>query len=750
MTRFLFAAAFALGAAVVLWIGIGFVGSDPVALSVTLAIALVYALGCVEMLHYRQATATLAQALNPKPNGLDSLTPWLLKLHPSLQNPVRLRVEGEAVALPGPVFTPYLVGLLVMLGLLGTFIGMVVTLNGAVLALQGTTELETMRQGLATPIKGLGLAFGTSVAGVAASAMLGLISTLSRRERMLVSGQLDHCIAAELRQFSLSHNRQETFKAMQYQAQALPQVAERLQAMAGQMEAMTRTMTEALSASQERFQQTASQRFTELANAVEQSLQQSLQASLAASGRVAGETIQPIVEATLQSLAEQSQQTQQQLQASVGSHLQQLQQQFGATSEQVSQAWQSGLQQYEQRQQHLVANLDQALQQFGSRFDDSTQGVLTALQTSHEQLVQQLGQSDAERLQQWQTALQDTGSELVNGWQQNIAQQQQQQQVLLDQLQEQAAAMAATAAATGTALHSEWHQVLQQGTIQLESRMQAEQEWLQQQQQRMQELTATLRTELTDLRQDEANRSEAAVERLAQLESTVASHLSQLGTALEAPMTRLIATATEAPKAAAEVLEQLREQVSGNIQRDNELLQERQQLMTDLASLLAALESASAAQRTAIESLVEVSTTHLTDIGTRFSQQVAGETDKLALLADHLQAGALEVSSLGEAFGQAVEHFSTANVSLLENLNRVEAALEKAGTRSDEQLAYYVAQAREVIDLSMMSQKEIIEELRHKAEHSSPAQVPTEPAQTESAQTETVAAADAEDTEEVS
>ena len=32
--------------------------------------------------------------------------------------------------------------------------------------------------------------------------------------------------------------------------------------------------------------------------------------------------------------------------------------------------------------------------------------------------------------------------------------------------------------------------------------------------------------------------------------------------------------------------------------------------------------------------------------------------------------------------------------------------------RSDDQLAYYVAQAREVIDLSLMSQKEIVEELR--------------------------------------
>ena len=46
----------------------------------------------------------------------------------------------------------------------------------------------------------------------------------------------------------------------------------------------------------------------------------------------------------------------------------------------------------------------------------------------------------------------------------------------------------------------------------------------------------------------------------------------------------------------------------------------------------------------------------------------------------------------------------------------MEAALDKSSSRSDEQLAYYVAQAQEIIDLSMMSQKEIIEELRHKSE----------------------------------
>jgi hypothetical protein len=122
------------------------------------------------------------------------LNDWLITLPAELHNPVRQRVEGERVGLPGPVFTPYLIGLLVMLGMLGTFLGMVVTLNGAVFALEGSSSIAGVRAAFSEPIKGLGLAFGTSVAGVATSAMLGLMSSLARRERALASQQLDSLI----------------------------------------------------------------------------------------------------------------------------------------------------------------------------------------------------------------------------------------------------------------------------------------------------------------------------------------------------------------------------------------------------------------------------------------------------------------------------------------------------------------------------------------------------------------------------
>jgi hypothetical protein len=96
----------------------------------------------------------------------------------------------------------------------------------------------------------------------------------------------------------------------------------------------------------------------------------------------------------------------------------------------------------------------------------------------------------------------------------------------------------------------------------------------------------------------------------------------------------------------------------------------------------------------------------------QFSHKVAAEADKLADIAASVSSSAVEVSALGETFGFAVRSFSEANEKLISNLQRIEGAMDKSMTRSDEQLAYYVAQAREVIDLSVMSQKEIFEELR--------------------------------------
>jgi hypothetical protein len=130
MDRSLHHAAFLAALAAVGWVAAGYVGSNPWALTLTALIAAFFVMGALELQRFRAATATLSRALADLPDALPALGPWLARLHPSLQNAVRLRIEGERVALPGPSLTPYLAGLLVLLGMLGTFLGMVVTLNG--------------------------------------------------------------------------------------------------------------------------------------------------------------------------------------------------------------------------------------------------------------------------------------------------------------------------------------------------------------------------------------------------------------------------------------------------------------------------------------------------------------------------------------------------------------------------------------------------------------------------------------------
>ena len=153
MIRSFSVAAGVLGALVIAWMAYGFVGTDVLALMVTVVIGMVYRVGCIEQYQFKRATASLHGALDEAAGPVNSLDRWLDLLHPSLQNAVQTRIEGERVGqLPAPMLTPYLVGLLVMLGLIGTFVGMVVTLQGAVVALEGSTELQAVRAGLAAPL----------------------------------------------------------------------------------------------------------------------------------------------------------------------------------------------------------------------------------------------------------------------------------------------------------------------------------------------------------------------------------------------------------------------------------------------------------------------------------------------------------------------------------------------------------------------------------------------------------------------
>ena len=72
-------AAFALGVAAVAWVAWGYVGSSPLALTMTLLIGAVYGVGAFELWRFQQATAGLRAALDQVTDPLPGLAGWLAR-----------------------------------------------------------------------------------------------------------------------------------------------------------------------------------------------------------------------------------------------------------------------------------------------------------------------------------------------------------------------------------------------------------------------------------------------------------------------------------------------------------------------------------------------------------------------------------------------------------------------------------------------------------------------------------------------
>ena len=159
----------------------------------------------------------------------------------------------------------------------------------------------------------------------------------------------------------------------------------------------------------------------------------------------------------------------------------------------------------------------------------------------------------------------------------------------------------------------------------------------------------------------------------------------------------------------------MRDKLSDSLARDNTLLDERQRILGALNALLNSATQAATAQHAAIDSLVSASAAVLGQAGTQFAAAIDAQASRVTAAATQITGSAVELASLGEAFGLAVQRFGESNEQLVAQLQRIEAALGKSTVRSDEQLAYYVAQAREVIDLSMLSQKQIVDDMQRLA-----------------------------------
>ncbi|ONW92891.1 chemotaxis protein [Burkholderia cenocepacia] len=922
---------FVAGLLAVGWIGAGYVASNPLAAAVTLLIGACYVAGAWELLRYRQATATLSHAVAGLTEPPAKLDPWLDTLHPGLRGAVRARVEGARVALPGPALTPYLVGLLVLLGMLGTLLGMVVTLKGTGAALESATDLDAIRASLIAPVKGLGFAFGTSIAGVATSAMLGLLSALVRRERIDAAQQLDAKIVTTLRVHSSAHQRDESFRLLQRQADVMPALVDRLQTMMTTLEARSVALHDRQLESQQAFFDRTERAYAGLASNVGDALKE----SAAESARVAGAALQPVVAATMTGLAQEmaalrdtvtgavqrqldgltdgfekttgnvtavwnraldeqrraGDAVAQQLQTTLGQFTDTFAQRSSdlldgvatrleSTEGRLSDAWRDALARQEQVGETLAGQHARALGEAAATFERHSAATLAAMRESHAGLQTQLAARDEARLSAWNDSLAAMAAKLGDEWQRAGEHSAGRQQEICDALTQTTRDLAAQAstfeqrsndllttireshtglqsqlaardearlsawndslAAMAAKLGDEWQRAgvhsagrqqeicdalaqttrdlaaqastfeqrsndllttIRESHTGLQSQLAARDEerlsawndslaamaaklgdeWQragvhsagrQQEicdalaqttrdlaaqastfEQRSNDLLTTIRESHAGLQSQLAARDEARLsawnDSLAAMAAALRDEWAQTSAQAAArqqdicdtltrtasditaqaqvhasdtinEIARLVQAASEAPKAAADVVAELRQRLSDSMVRDTATLEERSRLLATLETLLGAVNHASTEQRAAIDALVSTSADLLDRVGARFNDTVEAETRKLDSVAAQVTAGAVEVASLGDAFGMAVQVFGESNDKLLTHLQRIEAALEKSLARSDEQLEYYVAQAREVIDLSVMSQKQIVEDLQQLAGRRAP------------------------------
>ncbi|CAN0624479.1 conserved membrane protein of unknown function [Burkholderia multivorans] len=776
---------FGAGLAAVCWIAAGYAGSNPLAAAVTLLIGACYVTGALELRRYRQATSTLARAVAGLSEPPPVLGTWLDQLHPSLRSAVRARVEGERAALPGPALTPYLVGLLVLLGMLGTLLGMVATLKGTGAALESATDLNAIRASLAAPIKGLGFAFGTSIAGVATSAMLGLLSALCRRERLHAAQQLDVKIATTLRSHSHLHQREETFRLLQRQADVMPALVDRLQTMMTAIEQQSIAASERQIASQQVFFDKAEAACSRLATSVGQSLTE----SAAESARAAGAALQPVMEATMAGLSRETaalhdsvtHAVQQQLDGlstgfaattttvsdiwkdaliehrqsseALSGHLRTALDRFTETFEQrsanllegvsarleaaergVSDAWNDALSRQEQASEKLAGRNEHALAAAAATFEQHAASLLHTVSQSHADLQAELATRDQQRLAAWTEAVGSMTASLNKEWEVIGANAATRQQAICDTLARTAHDIAAQTQAHASDTITEISRLVQtaseapKAAAELvaelrQSHADLQAELASRDQQRLTAWTetvtsmaATLSKEWEATSASTATRQQEICDALARTAHDITAQTQAHASDTITEISRLVQAASEAPKAAAEVIAELRQRLSDSMVRDTAMLDERSRLLATLETLLDAVNHASTEQRGAVDALVATSADLLDRVGARFNDKVDAETEKLDAVAAQVTASAVEVASLGDAFGLAVQSFGQSNDMLMTQLQRIEAALDKSLSRSDEQLAYYVAQAREVIDLSMMSQKQIVEDLQQLAD----------------------------------
>src|SRR3984893_12754301 len=103
----------------------------------------------------------------------------------------------------------YMTGLLVFLGLLGTFWGLIETVGSVGKVIDGlkvggdaSALFDTLKEGLAAPLGGMGISFSSSLFGLAGSLILGFLDLQSSQAQNRFYTDLEDWLASTVREYS--------------------------------------------------------------------------------------------------------------------------------------------------------------------------------------------------------------------------------------------------------------------------------------------------------------------------------------------------------------------------------------------------------------------------------------------------------------------------------------------------------------------------------------------------------------------
>jgi len=688
---------FLAGAAVVVWTAAGFVGNSPLALAVTALIGVVYLVGAIELRRFADETGALAMALADVSAAADA-NDWIEGLPWALRPSIRQSFETGKAALPQPALAPYLVGLLVMLGLIGTFVGLVSTLKGAVIAIENSAELDAIRAGLAAPVRGLGMAFGTSVAGVAASATLGLLATICRHQRARVAQQLGDALTGRLRSWTVFQRQQRNDDALQ-----------------------------TLLVQQRDFQQQSHDAFRQLAT----ELSTMLGAQSVETAKQLSAAVVPMLERSLSSFGD-----------TAASSLDA----FGRTAEQTQRTLGDVLEKQQdtiarQLGEHSAAILKQIADDAAQRRQASESADARRADEWAQQLSVSVGRTEEQlesAIRAWRDGTDSASADLRQGFDQMLSQWQSTSQLTIDTMSSKSDALVNKFNTIESLINSNYKERLEVERASLE-RIEGLKKDLDAHLLAIREQVSADIAALTSSSADTAGNmqrslteavsaaqtmlSEAVVNTQATLASSIRTTHESLFTALtsaqaslleqiETPVTRVISIAEQAEAHALQVGERLDALAKSAAQREDTLQQQQRAQLDNTAALLMTFGDTAQAQLAAVEGLAASSSQSLSEVVERFDEALSSSTGQLASLVAHIEAGGADIAALAEAFATSVEHFDSSAQSLNTLMIQLGQNIEASTSRSDDQMAYYLAQAREIIDHNLITQQDILTQWR--------------------------------------